>query len=523
MLDSNNINSLKESEEKYRKMVEYASEAIFTIDPNDGTILYANKKAEQLCQIGQDEITGKKVWDIHPENEHDIIKEMFNKVVSSGEAFYSKLNLKREDGSTVVVDVSSVLISYGDKKVIQRSCRDSSDRKRLEEDNKSLIDSFKFIMDLMPVGFGVRTNISDKPIVEFENKKLKEMFHQDGLDQDHDHWDFINDCKKCNGETTIDENGTYVEEHQLEDGRIFQFTINYIRDINNIWRELQIVRDVTKRRKLQMDLLAAKDNLEQKVLERTQELREKQIQLIQSEKMAALGNLVAGVAHEINTPMGALKSNNDLFIRMVKKLKENLENNKELEKLSNIPELSKYFNNFEQLSEVNKTASERIVKIINSLRNFARLDQAEKDHVDIHEGLESTLTLVNHEIKNRIEVIRDYGTLPKIHCYPNQINQVFMNILVNASQAISENGKITINTSQEENYAVIVISDTGKGISESNLKKIFDPGYTTKGVGVGTGLGLSIVHQIIEEHKGRIIVESEVGIGTTFRIYLPLD
>jgi len=221
--------------------------------------------------------------------------------------------------------------------------------------------------------------------------------------------------------------------------------------------------------------------------------------------------------------MGALKSNNDLFIRMVKKLKENLENNKELEKLSNIPELSKYFNNFEQLSEVNKTASERIVKIINSLRNFARLDQAEKDHVDIHEGLESTLTLVNHEIKNRIEVIRDYGTLPKIHCYPNQINQVFMNILVNASQAISENGKITINTSQEENYAVIVISDTGKGISESNLKKIFDPGYTTKGVGVGTGLGLSIVHQIIEEHKGRIIVESEVGIGTTFRIYLPLD
>jgi len=265
----------------------------------------------------------------------------------------------------------------------------------------------------------------------------------------------------------------------------------------------------------------AKENLELMVEDRTRELKAKQTQLVQTEKMASLGSLVAGVAHEINTPLGALKSNNDIFIRTAKKMKEALEAlDIDMERLKET-RIPKLFSSIEQLNEVNKDAAQRITKIVNSLRTFARLDQAEKDTVDLHDGLESTLTLVHHEIKRRIDVHKDYGEIPKCDCFPNKINQVFMNILVNASQAIEDKGDIYIKTYTDDGYIVIELSDTGKGIPKEILDKIFDPGFTTKGAGVGTGLGLSIVYQIIEEHKGRIEVESELGKGTTFRIKLP--
>jgi len=180
--------------------------------------------------------------------------------------------------------------------------------------------------------------------------------------------------------------------------------------------------------------------------------------------------------------------------------------------------------NIEELNAVNKTATDRIVAIVSSLRNFARLDMASLDVVDIHEGLENTLTLVHHELKNRVEVHKNYGKLPPIKCYPNQLNQVFLNLLVNASHAIKGQGKIFIKTRTRASNGTVIIEfqDTGVGIADEDLSRIFDPGFTTKGVGVGTGLGLSIVYQIIEEHKGKIEVESKVGKGTTFRLILPV-
>ena len=141
--------------------------------------------------------------------------------------------------------------------------------------------------------------------------------------------------------------------------------------------------------------------------------------------------------------------------------------------------------------------------------------------VDIHEGLEDTLALLNHQIKNRIEVIKNYGQLQKISCYPGKLNQVFLNLLNNAHQAIAGKGTISITTSGDEAKVYIEIADSGSGIPKENLSQIFDPGFTTKGVGVGTGLGLSICYQIISEHKGEIKVESREGQGTTFTIVLP--
>ena len=176
-----------------------------------------------------------------------------------------------------------------------------------------------------------------------------------------------------------------------------------------------------------------------------------------------------------------------------------------------------------QLTGVTKTAADRIKVIVQNLRHFARLDEAEVDQYDIHEGLDLTLSLLDYEITDQITVHKNYGELPLIICHPSQINQVFMHILKNACNAIEDSGDIDIVTSSDNESVVCTICDSGRGIDKENLRRVFDPGFTTKGSGVGIGLGLSIVHRIIEAHKGSIGVESEIGGGTTVRIQLPVN
>lgn len=250
-------------------------------------------------------------------------------------------------------------------------------------------------------------------------------------------------------------------------------------------------------------------------------LQEAQQQLIMQEKMASLGNLVAGVAHEINNPIGAINSAANTSARSIEIVRAAVE--KHADALADEKRLNRALEVLGRNNEVAVMASERIVRIVRSLRNFARLDEAEFQSADLHEGLDSTLTLLDHVIKNRIEVIRDYGDLPQINCFANQLNQVFMNIINNAAQAIDGPGVITLRTRRDGDEVIIEVEDTGKGIKPEHIKRIFDPGFTTKGVGVGTGLGLSICYNIVRQHRGRIKAESEVGKGTTIQIVLPVD
>lgn len=231
------------------------------------------------------------------------------------------------------------------------------------------------------------------------------------------------------------------------------------------------------------------------------ELKETQIQLINSEKMASLGQLVAGVAHEINTPVASIKSNNGI----VSKLLGSIEDADLKEMLTDI-------------NEIDKEAVNRISNIVTSLKKFVRLDEAELQEADINKELDLTLELIRHETKNRIEVIRNYGEIPVIKCFPNMLNQVFTNILINACQAIDGKGTISISTEYKDKNLIVKIKDSGKGIPQNQLNKIFSAGFTTKGVGVGTGLGLAICTKIIEKHKGEITVNSEVGRGSEFVI-----
>jgi len=267
------------------------------------------------------------------------------------------------------------------------------------------------------------------------------------------------------------------------------------------------------------------DELEVRVEERTAELRATQNQLIMREKMASLGSLVAGVAHELNNPVGAVNSAADVSGRCLARIAELVATSESLEELRDNRRFQQAIQVLEKNSHIAQVGTGRIQHIVSTLRNFARLDEAEVQATDLHEGLESTLTLLHHQLSDSISVIEDYGDLPLVHCYPQELNQVFMNLLSNAIHALVEEdeGEIRIATYADAQYAYVAITDTGCGIPPEILERVFDPGFTTKGVGVGTGLGLAISYQIIQKHHGELRVESQPGRGSTFTVVLPRD
>ena len=289
----------------------------------------------------------------------------------------------------------------------------------------------------------------------------------------------------------------------------------------------QTVRVVRRDRRLQESNAALSDanrdlfGLNRALEETNRHLREAQAQLVQSAKMASLGNLVAGVAHEINTPIGAANSAADVSGRCIDRIVDVLDHNETVAAIVEDAQFQKALKLLKDSNQIAVTAGERIARIVRTLRNFARLDESDFQEADVHEGLDSTLTLLHHELKNRISVVKEYGEIPPICCYPNELNQVFMNLLVNAIQAIEGQGTIRIETTVDRAYVYVKISDTGVGIPPRDIDRIFDPGFTTKGVGVGTGLGLSISYNIVQKHRGKIEVESEVGKGSTFTVRIP--
>ena len=253
---------------------------------------------------------------------------------------------------------------------------------------------------------------------------------------------------------------------------------------------------------IQSELYEKDARMVKELTQTLEELQDTQLKLINSEKMASLGQLVAGVAHEINTPVASIKSNNEIFSKLISRIKD--------EETSSL---------LKEINEIDKEAIERINRLVVSLRKFVRLDEAELQEADINKEIDLTLDLIRHETKNRINIIKHYGKLPPVKCYPNMLNQVFMNILVNATQAILSDGTITIDTDYKKNNLIVKIKDDGCGIKEPD--KIFFAGYTTKGVGVGTGLGLAISQKIIEKHEGKIEVKSKIGKGSEFVITIP--
>ncbi|OZH52459.1 hypothetical protein AFK68_24225 [Hydrocoleum sp. CS-953] len=322
---------------------------------------------------------------------------------------------------------------------------------------------------------------------------------------------------------------------------------------------LQLLEMITTQAAISLENAFMYETLEQKVEQRTQQLNQKnqrltqtleelkrtQTQLIQTEKMSSLGQLVAGVAHEINNPVnfiyGNLKYTQEYAQDLLNVIQVYQQNYPEpVDEVTNIikeVELDFLVEDLPKLLTSMKVGTDRIKKIVKSLRNFSRLDESQVKNVDIHEGIDSTFMILQNNLKAKpneleIKVVKNYGNLPKVRCYPGELNQVFMNMISNAVDALelirNENNncspQITITTDREaEKFVIIRIADNGMGMSEAVQKRIFDPFYTTKEVGKGTGLGLAISYQIIvERHGGKLECISTPGKGTEFVISIPL-
>lgn len=273
------------------------------------------------------------------------------------------------------------------------------------------------------------------------------------------------------------------------------------------------------------------------------QLASSQAQLVQSEKMAALGQMVAGVAHEINTPLGYVNNNVEMVREFFAQMQFILQAHEQLaatllspdatdvdiaECLAAVDDMkadldfTQWFSDLDQLFNDTFYGVEQISELVTGLKNFSRLDQSPTDNVSLNDCVENALLIGRNTLKYKVEVLKRLGDLPQIRCAASQINQVLLNLLTNAAQAIEDRGYILIKTWCDDRMAYVSVQDTGCGIPPESLRRIFDPFYTTKPVGEGTGLGLSISFKIIQQHNGHIRVASEVGKGTRFVLALPL-
>ena len=300
-------------------------------------------------------------------------------------------------------------------------------------------------------------------------------------------------------------------------------------------------KDITLRRKAEDDLLGTYAELREKnrELEEEQrnlglahsELKAAQSQMLQREKMASIGQLAAGVAHEINNPVGFIASNLTTLAKYIDRLTEYIalqekatmgEAQEQLREARKKLKIEHIAGDAKDLIRESLDGTDRVSTIVRGLKSFSRVDGATQQATDINECLEATLNIVWNELKYKAVVTKDYGSISRTLCNPQQLNQVFMNLLVNAAQAIEKQGEIRIRSREENGWIFISIADTGCGVSPQNLPRIFEPFFTTKDVGKGTGLGLSISYDIIKKHGGEISVESEPGRGTTFNVKIPV-
>ena len=271
-------------------------------------------------------------------------------------------------------------------------------------------------------------------------------------------------------------------------------------------------------------------------------LKELRRQLLQLEKLASIGQLTAGVAHEINNPVGFISNNVEMLrqyvvsyidiLKIVENLKKSIEQNNMESAKSIVAEMSKFeeeinldymINDADKLLEHTQRGIDRIQKVVMGLRTFARRDNEIMEMADVEAVLESIINIVWNEIKYKAELKKEYGKIPPVKCNSQELGQVFINLLANAAQSITDKGEITVKTYVNANHACIAIRDTGCGIAPEDIKKIFTPFYTTKQAGQGTGLGLSVSYDIIKQHGGDILINSQPGRGTTFTVLLPLQ
>lgn len=568
-------------ESQFNLLMRFANDIILLLDES-GNILETNDVAELAYGWSKEELLSLNIRDLRDPLTLTDVSNQLKLATETGALFETRH--KRRDGTTFPVEVSSRLIQFNGQNFRQSIVRDISERQKMKHKLERDATRFEGLLKLHEQA----TQLTEKELMKFGLEWVEKLteskiafIHFVNVDQEtielvawseatteqyctagfDDHYPVSQagiwaDCLRQLKPVVFNDYKSYPSKHGLPEGhslltRLISVPViegDRVRVIlgvgnketdydeadveiahifgNDMWR-------IISRQRVEAELNA---NLKQQH-ELNKKLEEAHVQLVQSEKMASLGQLAAGVAHELNNPIGFVYSNmgtlesylNDIFI--INNSYESLENDigksdpafDYVHKLKQEKDYDYIKQDIFQLMSQSKDGLERIRKIVQDLKDFSHVGSEGWKWVDLHKGLDSTINIVWNELKYKCQLVKQYDTLPNVYCIASQINQVFMNLLVNASQAIEEKGTITIRTGKDKDEVWVEIEDTGKGISPDIINRIFDPFFTTKPVGLGTGLGLSLSYGIIQKHKGRIEVASEIGKGTVMRVYLPVN
>jgi PAS domain S-box-containing protein len=509
------IEKLAAREETLRVMSAAAQDAMIMINDN-GQIIFWNGAAEKMFGYSAAEAIGKNCHTlIAPQRYYDDYAKAFAAFRKSGTGRAIGVTIQlaglQKSGQEFPVELSLAAVKIQNKWNSIGIMRDITQREIAARNQAMLIERYLTLINSTPTPISLKDTENRYVVV---NQAICRL-----IGQTSDHIIGRTDLEILENETELFFKEKGAQNHE-EDARILQTGEDLTNgDLSYKSKNGDIVWfSVTKTPFFDHDgNIIGLISLFQDITEH----RRSREHLIQSDKLAAIGTLAAGVAHEINNPIGYVNSNLNTMSRYLKKIGQFVESlpnqdNTEIGKMKEI------LHDFEDAVAESVEGTGRVKKIVADLKSFSRVDKAEKEHSDINEGIKSTLNIVWNELKYKCQVEQDLGELPDLYCMPNQLNQVFMNILVNAGQAIDKNpGLIKIKTWANQDNIFISIKDNGCGIKGGNLNKVFEPFFTTKDVGKGTGLGLSLSYDIIRKHGGNIEVKSEVGVGTEFIISLP--
>lgn len=548
--------ALQESEAKYKALYECSRDAIMMLAPPTWKFIAGNQATLELFGAhNEEEFITKGLWDVSPEYQPDgqlsseKAKDMIEKAMKEGNNFFDWQHM-RLDGKEFPGTVLLTRVDLKGRELLQATVRDITEYKQTLESLLKSETKYRTLVENIPHNVFMKDRdsvyvscneryaealkikssaIGGKTDYDFFPKELAEKYRAD-------------DKRIMESEKTKSIEETFV--HNGEEIIVETVKMPVKNEQGNVVGLLGIFWDITERKRTEKAIKVAYEQLEQS----NKELKETQCQLVQNEKLASIGQLAAGVAHEMNTPVGFVASNFQTLQSYVNKIRDLLTTYDELigqietlgktELQNKIEGIGQFRDNLKidfiledirGLFDDSREGLDRVTSIIQNLRDFSRIDQpGSRDEYNINKGIEATLVVTKNEIKYDADVRTEFSEVPLVFCHSGQINQVFLNILINAAQAIKsqkrkDRGTITIRTYASAGKVVCEIVDDGPGISPDNLPKVFDPFFTTKPAGKGTGLGLSISYDIVvNKHNGQFFVESTVGKGTKFTIKLPI-